>query len=282
MCSLDTSFNTPPAAVGDSASTAANTAVTIPVLANDSDADGNPLSITAVSAAIGGVAVISGNSVIFTPTAGFSGVASFTYTITDGIATATATVSVTVAPAANVAPVANPDSANTANNTAVSIAVLGNDTDANGDVLSVIATTNGVSGSVSTNGTSVTYTPTAGFSGIDSFTYTVSDGHGGTAVGQVTVTVAAAESLGVTLAEFRTTTSQWRVDGTSTAIGATVTIHVGSTLGGPVLGTSVVAVGGAWTLRLTNSAIQPDASRTVSIESSGGGSRLAIPVTVRR
>lgn len=282
MCALDTRFNTPPAAVADSASTAANTPVTIPVLANDSDADGNQLSITAVSAAIGGVAVISGNSVIFTPTAGFSGVASFTYTITDGIATATATVSVTVAPAANVAPVANPDSASTANNTAVTIAVLANDTDANGDVLSVIATTNGVSGSVSTNGTSVTYTPTAGFSGIDSFTYTVSDGHGGTAVGQVTVTVAAAESLGITLAEFRTTTSQWRVDGTSTAIGATVTIHVGSTLGGPVLGTSVVAVGGAWILRLTNSAIQPDASRTVSIESSGGGSRLAIPVTMRR
>jgi hypothetical protein len=37
-----------------------------------------------------------------------------------------------------------------------------------------------------------------------------------------------------------------------------------------------------WTLRITNSAIQPDASRTVSIQSSGGAIRLGVPVVVRR
>ncbi len=63
---------------------------------------------------------------------------------------------------------------------AITIDVLANDTDIDGDTLSVSAITNGTYGTVTTNGQTVTYTPNSGFFGQDSFTYTVSDGNGGT------------------------------------------------------------------------------------------------------
>ena len=68
--------NSPPIAVADTATTTAGTAVNIAVLANDSDPDNNPLTITAVSNFVNGTATINGNNTItYTPTAGFSGLA---------------------------------------------------------------------------------------------------------------------------------------------------------------------------------------------------------------
>jgi hypothetical protein len=69
------------------------------------------------------------------------------------------------------------------------ILVLGNDTDANADALSVVAVTQGANGSVSNNGNSVSYTPNADYFGPDSFTYSISDGNGGTDTATVTVNV---------------------------------------------------------------------------------------------
>jgi glucose/arabinose dehydrogenase len=66
---------------------------------------------------------------------------------------------------------------------------LANDIDPDGDPLTVVAVTQGNNGSVATDGTLVFYTPSAGFSGTDSFGYTVSDGRGGTAFGRVSVNV---------------------------------------------------------------------------------------------
>lgn len=89
--------NLAPVANADVATTSAGTAVTINVLANDSDPDGDPLTITAVSNVSNGTAVISGSSVIFTPAAGFTGTGSFTYTISDGRGgTASASATITV------------------------------------------------------------------------------------------------------------------------------------------------------------------------------------------
>jgi Ca2+-binding RTX toxin-like protein len=100
--------NLPPVAVDDSATTAKNTAVNIPVsslLANDSDPDSNPLSITAVSGATNGTAVLNNNGtpsntaddfIVFTPTTGFSGNASFNYTLSDGSLTDIGNVTVAV------------------------------------------------------------------------------------------------------------------------------------------------------------------------------------------
>jgi hypothetical protein len=69
------------------------------------------------------------------------------------------------------------------------ISVLSNDTDAEGDTLSVTAVTQGARGSVVNNGTSVSYTPDANFFGSDSFTYSISDGNGGSDTATVNVTV---------------------------------------------------------------------------------------------
>ncbi len=96
-------------------------------------------------------------------------------------------------PQANDPPVAEDDAATTAEHTAIVIRVLNNDTDVEGDTLSVTAVSTPNSGSVAITGTgtTVTYTPNANFYGSDSFIYVVSDGHGGTDTGTVYVTVTA-------------------------------------------------------------------------------------------
>jgi uncharacterized repeat protein (TIGR01451 family) len=86
-------------------------------------------------------------------------------------------------------PVAMDDTATTPENTEVTIDVLNNDSDADGDALAVGSVTQGTHGSVANNGDDVTYTPNSGFSGTDSFTYTASDNNGGTDTATVTVTV---------------------------------------------------------------------------------------------
>jgi len=94
---------------------------------------------------------------------------------------------------ANQPPVANTDSATTAQNTAVTIAastLLANDTDANGDNLSLTGVSNAVNGSVTFSNSNVIFTPSTNFTGNASFNYSIRDGKGGTASGLVNVTVA--------------------------------------------------------------------------------------------
>ncbi|NYE38606.1 PKD repeat protein/type 1 glutamine amidotransferase [Nocardioides cavernae] len=97
---------------------------------------------------------------------------------------------VTPAEAANRPPVADDDTATTTAGKAVNIPVLSGDTDPDGDTLTVESVTAPGDGTatVNDNGT-VRYTPDAGFTGTDTFDYTVSDGNGGSDVGTVTVTV---------------------------------------------------------------------------------------------
>ncbi|MEZ0358728.1 tandem-95 repeat protein [Mycobacterium sp. SA01] len=124
---------------------------------------------------------------------GGSATDSFTVSITDGHGGATTTdVSVTVAPSApvNNAPVATDDSATTNENVPVSIAVVANDSDTDGDSLIVTGVATPLHGTVTHSDTDITYTPNTDYYGADGFTYTVSDGHGGTATGTVSVTVA--------------------------------------------------------------------------------------------
>ena len=94
----------------------------------------------------------------------------------------------------NVAPQAVADSATTRQGTAVTLNVLGNDSDANGDTLTITSVSKPQHGVASTDGSSVSYTPSSTFVGADTFSYFVSDGKGGTAVGSVTVTVTEAGS----------------------------------------------------------------------------------------
>jgi len=90
-------------------------------------------------------------------------------------------------------PVAVNDSAITDEDTPVIIDVLNNDSDVDGDILTVDSVTQGANGSVINNGGNVTYTPGIGFNGTDSFNYTVSDGNGGTDTATVTVNVTVVE-----------------------------------------------------------------------------------------
>lgn len=101
-----------------------------------------------------------------------------------------ATISVVVSPA-NVAPVVVNDDAVTPQGIPVTIAVLTNDTDDNGDPLTITAVTQGNKGAVTFTASDVTYTPNTNAVGLDAFTYTVDDGYGGVSSATVTVAVTA-------------------------------------------------------------------------------------------
>ncbi len=161
------------------------------VLANDTNADNNPLTAALGTNVSHGTLVLNSNgSLTYMPTEGFSGTDTFTYTATDGIATsAPATVTLTVYSV----PVANNDSYTVVAGNTLSVSapgVLGNDTDADGGTLSATLGANVSHGALalSSNG-SLTYMPTAGFSGTDTFTYTATDGIATSAPATVTITV---------------------------------------------------------------------------------------------
>jgi hypothetical protein len=194
-----TSVNDTPDAVNDSATVAEDSgANTINVLANDTFAPdtGETLTITAKTDGANGAVAITGGgtAVTYTPNANFFGSDSFTYTISDGNGgTDTATVSVTVTNV-NDNPDAVNDNATVAEDSgANTINVLANDTIApdTGETLTITSVTQGANGSVAITGggTAVTYTPNANYFGPDSFTYTISDGNGGTDSATVSITV---------------------------------------------------------------------------------------------
>ncbi len=170
--------NDPPLAVKDSATTAEEMATTIPVLANDSDVDGDALSVTGLTIPANGAASINPNgTVTYTPTKDFNGVDTFAYTLNDGNGgSRVTTVSVTVTPV-NDAPDAADDLLMLDEDSQALLSVLLNDKDADGDSLTITGVTQGVLGSVTIEASGVLrYTPWANANGADSFTYTVSDG----------------------------------------------------------------------------------------------------------
>ncbi|MCF8126742.1 MAG: tandem-95 repeat protein, partial [Desulfotignum sp.] len=186
--------NNAPAAKTDKAATDEDTPVTINVLANDTDADGDALAVDSVTqGSHGKVSITSGGGdVIYSPDSKYNGEDSFTYTVRDGNGgTSTATVNVTVN-AVNDDPVANDDTKTIQKGTThVTIDVLANDTDVDGDALVIDSVTQGSHGEVfiTNDGSDVTYTPDPDYYGEDIFTYTVSDGKGGTATASVVIQI---------------------------------------------------------------------------------------------
>ncbi|MDX1408542.1 MAG: Ig-like domain-containing protein, partial [Saprospiraceae bacterium] len=194
--------NDPPVAIDDTANTPEDTAVIIDVAANDSDPDGNLDPTTAnincptCAGTANGPLVNNGDgSFDYTPNPDFNGSDSFIYEICDAQGEcSTATVSITVDPI-NDPPIAVNDSATTSEDTLVTINVVDNDLDVDGDLdpTTVVTTTLPANGSVTNKGDgSLDYTPNPAFNGDDSFGYRVCDATGlcDTATVNITVNIA--------------------------------------------------------------------------------------------
>ncbi len=203
------STNIEPIARDDQVTTDEDTSITGDVLENDSDPDGDRISVVAlygdfnafddVPTSGGGLVTINAKGIFeYDPNGAFeylqqgeSATDSFTYTITDDMVarpteTAIVTVSIT---GVNDAPVAVDDTGTTNEDESVSIDVLANDSDVEDDDLTVTqASAQNGTVVIEADGT-LTYTPDADFNGTDTFSYTVSDGNGGTDTATVTVTV---------------------------------------------------------------------------------------------
>jgi VCBS repeat-containing protein len=192
-----TQTNRIPVAVNDSYSTNEDTALTVAapgVLNNDTDADGNSLTAALVSNPAHGTLTLNSNgSFIYTPSTNYNGSDNFTYKANDGKANSnTATVAITVR-AVNDAPVAVNDAYSVNEDTALTVAapgVLNNDTDADGNSLTAALVTGPAHGTLNLSAKgSFTYTPNAGYSGADLFTYRASDGTTNSNTATVTITI---------------------------------------------------------------------------------------------
>ena len=191
-----------PVAVDDSVNVNSGGQVNIDVLANDTDIDGDTLSVVNASTNVGSVIIESDNTLTFTaPVAGAT--ATITYQISDGNGgsdTAMVVVSIMVV---NLPPTATDDTYTIEQDNVLTVdgtnfeLLTANDTDPEGDSLTVSTTpitdvTNGVL--VLGNNGSFTYTPNASFTGTDTFEYQISDGNNNTDTGLVTITVTAANT----------------------------------------------------------------------------------------
>ena len=190
-------------AVADSYSVSHTSVLTVTasngVLANDSDADGDPVTavlVSGVSPAQGTLTFNSDGSFTFTPAAGFLGNATFQYQTSDGVLSSSP-VTVTLA-VTDAAPLANADAYHVLHDTTLSLpgpGVLANASDPDGDPLTASAVAQPQHGvlSLASNG-AVTYTPNPGYTGPDSFSYTASDGNMTSAPATVSLLVTASNS----------------------------------------------------------------------------------------
>ncbi|ACV25461.1 Ig-like domain-containing protein [Kangiella koreensis] len=172
--------NTPPIAVNDTAYTDGQT-VSINAASNDIDDDGDLIKVNAITQPINGTATIVGNAIHYTPNETFEGHESFEYEILDvhpvnnvwkrGKDTGVITVTVL----RNAPPIANDDTFDVAVDGEAQLPVLDNDTDADGDRLYINEVTSPENGTLTNYGHIIVYKPNAGFSGIDTFEYTIVD-----------------------------------------------------------------------------------------------------------
>ena len=180
--------NSAPVANNGSITTDENTAAVVTLSA--SDADGDTLTYSIVSAPSNGTLSGSGANRTYTPNVGFHGSDSFTFRVNDGqVNSNTATVSITVNEVvpANSAPVANNSSLTTDENTAAVVTLSASDAD--GDTLTYSIVSAPSNGTLSGSGANRTYTPNVGFHGSDSFTFRVNDGQVNSNTATVSITV---------------------------------------------------------------------------------------------
>ncbi|MGD1919333.1 MAG: DUF4347 domain-containing protein [Pleurocapsa sp.] len=210
--------NTSPVADNDSYTTPFDTELVVNaaagVLEGDTDAEGDNLTATLVSQPSNGTLTFNDDgSLSYTPNAGFSGTDSFTYTANDfELDSDPATVEITVEDEVitNEAPITAGDSYTTAFDTELTVdvadGVLSNDSDPNGDDITASVVDAPSNGTLTLNDDgSLSYTPNAGFSGTDSFTYTANDGELNSDPATVEITVEDEIVVGDPVVSFSTT-----------------------------------------------------------------------------
>ncbi|PXA05145.1 hypothetical protein DDZ13_04070 [Coraliomargarita sinensis] len=177
--------NTVPMADDQSVTTDEGTTVAVTLTATDADSD--PLTYSVVTAPTNGTLTGTAPDLTYTPDAGHNGSDSFTFKANDGtVDSNTATVSITVT-AVNVAPVADDQSVTTDVDTAVGVTLTASDTD--GDALTYSVVTAPTNGTLSGTAPHLNYTPNAGYSGSDSFTFKANDGTVDSNTATVSITV---------------------------------------------------------------------------------------------
>lgn len=181
-----------PVAINETENTTEDTAITFDALSNDTVNSAGVSFGTGVNGPQNGTVVQNANGTFtYTPDPDFEGPTdSFQYTLTNVTGSSTATVTINITPA-NDPPVALPDSVTTPEDTAINVAVLGNDSDIDaGDTLTIVGVTAGTNITPSINaGTSIDFTPAPNWSGTETFTYTIEDTFGAQTTSTVTVTV---------------------------------------------------------------------------------------------
>jgi DNA/RNA endonuclease G (NUC1) len=199
-----TAVNDAPVVVNDDKSTPEDTVLSFPAsdLTGNDNAGANEgdqtLTVANVITTPGthGTVTLTSGQVTYTPANNYNGPASFDYQVCDDGTTngasdsqcSNGTVNITII-SVNDDPVAVNDSATTNEDTPVTIDVVANDTDSDGGTPALDSVSNPTNGSVSiTNGKAV-FSPDPNFHGVGGFSYVVSDGQGGTATGNVSVTI---------------------------------------------------------------------------------------------
>ncbi len=273
----------PPVAVDDNISGAENTVITVAtttLLANDTDIDGATLSFVGVGNPSNGTVAASAGTVSYTPSTNFRGAATFTYTITDGQTNANGTVHVNVTPV-NHPPVAVNDAIATVEHVDGSVNALANDSDIDGDTLTIQSVTQGMNGTVTFAGAIVTYHPGVSFNGQDSFTYTISDGNGGTATATISVIVANSNDPPVTAGDSVVTNEDTAVafNPTSNDVDPNGNPLSLASFGQPVHGIAT-AVGNIVTYTPAKDYNGPDAMVYAVSDTTGGMSSGSISITV--
>ncbi len=186
----DAPVNSPPNAVNDAATTNEDNAIIISVLTNDTDPDGDALTISSITQGANGSVLNNGDSTLtYTPNANFNGGDAFTYTISDGNGGSdTATVTVTVS-AVNDPPVAGSQSITTNEDTSQAIVLSATDVD--GDPLTYAVVGSPANGNLTGGPPNLTYTTALNYNGLDSLTFKANDGVADSNIATVSIAISA-------------------------------------------------------------------------------------------
>ena len=176
----------PPTANAQAVIVPFNTATAITLTGSDPDVPALPLTYAVATGPTHGTLSGTAPNLTYTPTAGYIGSDAFTFRVSNGVNTSSAaTVSITIVGA----PTANNQSVAVAFNTTTAVTLTGSDPNAPPRSLTYTVTTAPAHGTLSGTAPNLTYTPTAGYTGPDSFQFTVSNGINTSSAATVSLTV---------------------------------------------------------------------------------------------